>query len=115
MTKVGDAMLGEMNILSFIHNSPHNLSGFYMRIFEFGPLILILLFSYCSIQASAEDINQALDNFEWKTPKQIQETNYDQYPKGIDTDDITGQSYCIFENREPVTEDPAPGNGLTSE
>jgi len=68
-------------------------------------LLLLLIVGFVSSEAASETI---LDDFEWKVPALIKDTEYDQLPKGIFEDELTGDAYVIFEKMEHQTQDPAP-------
>jgi hypothetical protein len=54
----------------------------------------------------------ANNDYDWKVPKNIKPTPYDQFNKGIYIDQSTGFSYYVFEDRESGTQSPVVGNSV---
>ncbi len=63
-------------------------------------LILIAVSTFVMDSGASEMV----DNYEWKTPEMSPENGCDQWTEGILTDEVTGEVYIVYQNREPYSQ-----------
>jgi hypothetical protein len=69
-------------------------------------LVSILLFLIATLVLTIDSgAAEVVDNFEWKVPGMNRENGCDQWTEGILTDEVTGEVYVVYQNREPYSQD----------